>query len=45
MSVVKFPSGEPPVTDVDPDDAHPSDSHTRALQGIPKRIEVSDLDH
>jgi hypothetical protein len=24
---------------------HPPDSHTRALQGIPKRIEVSDLDH
>ena len=24
---------------------HPPDSHTRVLQGIPKRIEVSDLDH
>jgi len=25
--------------------AHSPDSHTRVLQGIPKRIEVSDLDH
>jgi hypothetical protein len=24
---------------------HPLDSHTRALQGIPKRIEVLDLVH
>jgi hypothetical protein len=24
---------------------HPTDSHTRVLQGITKRIEVSDLDH
>jgi hypothetical protein len=24
---------------------HPPDSHTRVLQGIPKRIELSDLDH